>query len=388
MTETAAYGTWKSPIVAADVARGAMGSRTRPSPAARCGGRSGGRRRTAGSRSWLPPARQGSRGSCFPPRGTPGPGCTSTAASRTWRCPSLSLAGGFDLVFANFADQRLYAAGGASPEARRIEPVPLTPPRAASASPTWCSSPAARRSGACGRRRCEPTATPCLKGSTSAAAWRCAARSWRCRSTGRPRRRRRRPGARPRRAVLRLPHAVARRHQAGLDQLEPPEHALGRHRVAGHPPSAATRHGRPRNAGHGRPRRVGARPGLGDDASLYAISDSSGFWNLYEVAAAGGTPRPLHPLDEEFAIRSGSSAGAVRAARRRPAGGAARPRRVPPRRARPGLGELTASTCPATAPRRRARRLRHHDHHDRRAARAPRGACCASRSTSRRAPSN
>ena len=31
--------------------------------------------------------------------------------------PSLSLAGGFDLVFANFADQRLYAVGGAGPAA-------------------------------------------------------------------------------------------------------------------------------------------------------------------------------------------------------------------------------------------------------------------------------
>ena len=39
--------------------------------------------------------------------------------------PSLSLAGGFDLVFANFADQRLYAAGGAVEAG--IEPVPLTP---------------------------------------------------------------------------------------------------------------------------------------------------------------------------------------------------------------------------------------------------------------------
>jgi dipeptidyl aminopeptidase/acylaminoacyl peptidase len=38
-----------------------------------------------------------------------------------------------------------------------------------------------------------------------------------------------------------------------------------------------------------------------DEASLYAISDASGWWNLYEVPAGGGTPRPLHPLEEEFA---------------------------------------------------------------------------------------
>jgi dipeptidyl aminopeptidase/acylaminoacyl peptidase len=39
-----------------------------------------------------------------------------------------------------------------------------------------------------------------------------------------------------------------------------------------------------------------------DDAELYVISDASGWWNLYSVpAVAGATPKPLHPLDEEFA---------------------------------------------------------------------------------------
>ena len=39
-----------------------------------------------------------------------------------------------------------------------------------------------------------------------------------------------------------------------------------------------------------------------NDESLYAISDASGWWNVYEVAAVGGaTPRPLHPAPEEFA---------------------------------------------------------------------------------------
>jgi dipeptidyl aminopeptidase/acylaminoacyl peptidase len=39
-----------------------------------------------------------------------------------------------------------------------------------------------------------------------------------------------------------------------------------------------------------------------DDETLYAISDASGWWNLYEVAAANGAaPRPLCPREEEFA---------------------------------------------------------------------------------------
>jgi dipeptidyl aminopeptidase/acylaminoacyl peptidase len=39
-----------------------------------------------------------------------------------------------------------------------------------------------------------------------------------------------------------------------------------------------------------------------DDETLYAISDASGWWNLYEVAAASGAaPRPLCPREEEFA---------------------------------------------------------------------------------------
>src|SRR5262249_5212557 len=39
-----------------------------------------------------------------------------------------------------------------------------------------------------------------------------------------------------------------------------------------------------------------------DDAPLYVIWDDSGWWKVYEVAAAAGAaPRPLHPREEEFA---------------------------------------------------------------------------------------
>ena len=37
-----------------------------------------------------------------------------------------------------------------------------------------------------------------------------------------------------------------------------------------------------------------------DDAELYAISDRSGWWNLYLVPASGGEPKPLCPREEEF----------------------------------------------------------------------------------------
>ena len=60
--------------------------------------------------------------------------------------------------------------------------------------------------------------------------------------------------------------------------------------------------GRRLGAGHGRPAESVVAPRWRNDESLYAISDASGWWNLYEAAAvAGATPRPLHPAEEEFA---------------------------------------------------------------------------------------
>ena len=39
-----------------------------------------------------------------------------------------------------------------------------------------------------------------------------------------------------------------------------------------------------------------------DDQTLYAVSDASGWWNLYEVPPRpAAAPRPLHPAEEEFA---------------------------------------------------------------------------------------
>jgi len=109
---TAAYGTWKSPISAADVARGAVAV-SYPS--------------IAGGEVWWQerrPSENGrtaivaSAGAAGEPRELlPAPWNARTrvheyGGKSYLPVPSLSLAGGFDLVFANFADQRLYAAGG------------------------------------------------------------------------------------------------------------------------------------------------------------------------------------------------------------------------------------------------------------------------------------
>ncbi len=38
-----------------------------------------------------------------------------------------------------------------------------------------------------------------------------------------------------------------------------------------------------------------------DDLNLYFVSDRSGWWNLYQDGLHGGSPRALHPAEEEFA---------------------------------------------------------------------------------------
>src|SRR5579871_3789916 len=130
MTDIAAYGTWTSPISAADVAKGAVAV-SYPSIA-------GGevwwqeRRPSEGGRTAI----VASAGASGEPRDLlPVPWNARTrvheyGGKSYLPVPSLSLAGGFDLVFANFTDQRLYAAGGSinpgTGEAG-IEPVPLTP---------------------------------------------------------------------------------------------------------------------------------------------------------------------------------------------------------------------------------------------------------------------
>jgi dipeptidyl aminopeptidase/acylaminoacyl peptidase len=51
----------------------------------------------------------------------------------------------------------------------------------------------------------------------------------------------------------------------------------------------------------GGPEESALAPAWRDDSHLYGISDKSGWWNLYLVDLADGTPVPLCPANEEFA---------------------------------------------------------------------------------------
>ena len=305
MTETAPYGTWKSPISAADVATGAVGV-SYPSIA-------GGevwwqeRRPSEGGRSTIVAA----AGASDEPRVLlPAPW---NARSRVHEyggksylpVPSLSLAGGFNLVFANFADQRLYAAGGAVEAG--IEPVPLTPAEGGFRFADLVLSPGGDQIW-CVRETVRP-----LEGSEPPAGFHVGG------------------GLAVRREIVAVP----------LDGSAASDPAAIRVLVSGAqffafptPSPDGTRlawisWNHPNMPWDGTELRVGAVPAdtvagglqvadaalvMGgeqesvlaplwrDDTALYVISDASGWWNLYEVAAsAGAAPRPLHPLAEEFA---------------------------------------------------------------------------------------
>jgi dipeptidyl aminopeptidase/acylaminoacyl peptidase len=315
MTEIAAYGTWKSPISAADVARGAVGV-SYPS--------------IAGGEVWWQERRPSEDGrttivasagpEAKPRELLPAPWNVRNrvheyGGKSYLAVPSLSLAGGFDLVFANFADQRLYAAGGAVDAG--IEPVPLTPAEGGFrfADPVlspdgheiWCvretalpahgaAPPAGFHLGGGMAVRREIVAVP-LDGSAAADA-----AAIRVLVTGAqffafPT---------PSPDGTKLAWINWNHPNMPWDGTELRVGPVPGDTVPGDTASGGPGHSGPVNVADatlvlgGQEESVLA-PVWRDDAALYVTSDASGWWNLYEVSAEGGTPRPLHPLNQEFA---------------------------------------------------------------------------------------
>jgi dipeptidyl aminopeptidase/acylaminoacyl peptidase len=284
MTEIAPYGTWKSPISAADVARGKM---MIAFPA------------IAGDDVWWQESRpaeggrvtimaSGSGGSDGEPRELlPAPWYARTRvheyggkAYLPVPSPSSSPSpGGFDLVFANFADQRLYRLAGGG------EPRPLTPATSGFRFADMVLSPDGRE-------------------------------VWCVRETV--------DDAGVRRAIVAVPLDGSAAGSAdavrvlvtGADFFAFPTPSPDGTRLAW------INWDHPRMPWDGTELRVGPVTGVTvseaalvmggpdesvlapwwrDDDSLYAVSDASGWWNLYLVSAApGSAARPLYPVEEEF----------------------------------------------------------------------------------------
>jgi dipeptidyl aminopeptidase/acylaminoacyl peptidase len=312
MTEVAAYGTWKSPISAADVARGAT-------PV--------GFPSIAGDEVWWQEGRpaEGGRVTIMASAGPdeqprellPAPWYARTRVheygGRSYLpVPSADEPDRFDLVFANFTDQRLYRLREAG--ARAGEPTPLTPDGAGFRFADLTLSPDGREIW-CVREISRPddgkpeagfhvgggmkvnrtiVAVPLDGSAADGGAGDAGAQD---------------AGARAIRVLV-----------SGADFFAFPTPSPDGSRLAwiswNHPQmpwdgtelrvAAVTAAGGARVAESalimGGPEESVLAPRWRDDESLYAISDASGWWNLYEMAAAAGSvPRPLHPAEEEFA---------------------------------------------------------------------------------------
>ncbi|HEY5400528.1 MAG TPA: prolyl oligopeptidase family serine peptidase [Trebonia sp.] len=298
MTDVAAYGTWKSPISAADVARGA-GPVAFPS--------------IAGAEAWWQEGRpaEGGRVTIMASAGPDDEPRELLAAPWYARTrvheyggrsylpvPSGPEPGQFDLVFANFTDQRLYRLTGIGGDAG--EPTPLTPDGAGFRFADLVLSPDGEEIW-CVREIVRPD-----DGRPEAGF-----------HTG--------GGMKVNRAIV----AVALDGSAAADAGAIRVLVTGADFFAFPTPSpdgtrlAWISWDHPRMPWDGTELRVGAvtgcrvadsalimggpeesvlAPRWRNDESLYAVSDASGWWNLYEAAAvAGTTPRPLHPAEEEFA---------------------------------------------------------------------------------------
>ena len=278
--------------------------------------------------------------------------------------PSADEPGRFDLVFANFADQRLYRLPG--PGRGRAKPTPLTPD--GGRVPVRRPDPVPRRPGDLVRAGDGPPGRRPARGRV-------------------PRRRRHEGEPRDRRGPARRLRRGGRRRPSGFSSpgrtssRSPPRRrtapswrgSTGTIRgCPGTAPSCASapcrgrrrRPGRRFGADHGRPRGVGAGTALA--RRRVPVRDLRRI-RLVEPVRGGRRGRGHAPAAApgRGGVRRAALAArrpAVRAAVGRKAGGAARPRRAAAGGARPGDGDAGRHS-PARLPDRppRARRLRHHD---------------------------
>jgi dipeptidyl aminopeptidase/acylaminoacyl peptidase len=290
-TERAPYGTWKSPITAAEVARGQVPlsfttivgdevwwQEGRPDEGGRttimCSGTAPGTARELlpapfnartrvheyGGRSYLP----------LPPA-DPAPGA------------------GVDFVFANFADQRLYRATAGAAAGGPFAPLPLTPVPAVPTglryadmviSPDgreiWCVREAHSADGTISRAI---VAVP-LDGSAAAAP-----EAVRVLVTGA--------------GFFASPTPSPDGTALAWINWDHPRMPWDGTELRVGPASGTTVASS--SLVMGGPAESVLHPAWAGSGSLYAVSDASGWWNLYQVdAAAGASPRPLCPREEEF----------------------------------------------------------------------------------------